>query len=143
MSYFIESIFFKYGIAKSQLTMSGKIISWQIAFIFLIGLFAPNKLKKGRVKSSTRMSTFQRYFLTWKILLPGILFGQPKAFTVEYTNSLAWRFSGHSFRKIVTFYITAVEDGQSKAGMEVSGLSLCMLIWIVLTLFRTCLLIIV
>ena len=36
-------------------------------------------------------------------------------------------FPGRSFHKIVRFYIFILEDGYSKTGMEVTGVSLCVL----------------
>ena len=37
-------------------------------------------------------------------------------------------FLGHSFHKIVRFYIFVLEEGYSKTGMEVTGVSLCVIL---------------
>ena len=53
---------------------------------------------------------------------------------------LYWRlFPGHSFHKIVRFYIVVLEEGCSKTDMEMIGISLRVLFWLVLTRFRKCL----
>ena len=46
---------------------------------------------------------------------------------------LHWRlFPGHSFHKIVRFYIVVLEEGCSKTDMEMIGISLRVLFWLVL-----------
>ena len=65
-------------------------------------------------------------FYSWKSLVKSSLHGHNWAdfIVISFLQKV---IPGHSFHKIVRFYIFVLEESYSKTGMEVTGVSLCVL----------------